>query len=120
MTKKIFKEEMLSAEQLDMVAGGTFAEQLVDAGFFQQLGYNVAGTDKLKDAYSANGVKYFYDDFVKNSYDLKVDGEWTLHPQWAVMGYVLAKRNYPGFNGKWTDSKYVHSFLKENFNVTDV
>ena len=119
MTNEILKDEMLGAEQLDLVVGGNNRETFMDAAFLQRLRYNVAGTDKIKDAYSANGVKYFYDDFVKNSYDLKVDGEWTLHPQWAVMGYVLAKRNYPGFNGNWTDSNYVHSFLKENFNITE-
>ena len=119
MTNEFLKDEVLSAEQLDMVVGGNYLETFMDAAFFQRVGYNVAGTDKIKNAYSANGVKVFLDNSIKNSYDLKVDGEWTSHPQWAVMGYVLAKRNYPGFNGKWTDSRYVHSFLKENFNITD-
>ena len=59
MTNEFLKDEMLGAEQLDMVVGGNYLETFMDAAFFQRVGYNVAGTDKIKNAYSANGVKVF-------------------------------------------------------------
>ena len=119
MTREIFKDEMLSAEQLDMVAGGTFAEQLVDAGFFQHLGYNMA-REEFKDVFADNGVKFEEGYDKSNSYKILTgDGEWTQHPHWAVLGYILSKRKYPGFNGSWTDSKYVGAFMKEHFGISD-
>lgn len=118
MRNKILKEEMLSAEQLEQVAGGSRIQTTLDTGFFKQLGYNMNKVS-LENAFADNGVK-FEENRGNNSYTFYVGGEWKKHPHFAALGYVLAKRNYPGFNGKWTDSRYVHSFLKENFNITNV
>ena len=116
MTNKILKEEMLSAEQLGLVAGGTAAENRVDVVFFHRLGYDMTRTG-IDTAYSENGVNYVGDARYSNYYSLKVNGEWCKHPHFAALGYVLAKRNYPGFNGNWTDANYVKSFLADKFNI---
>ncbi|MBE8952020.1 MAG: hypothetical protein SR1Q7_02610 [Quinella sp. 1Q7] len=51
---------------------------------------------------------------------LTSDGEFTKHPHWAALGLVLKRKNYPGFNGNRTDSNYIHSFLKENFDLSEL
>ncbi|MBR3497611.1 MAG: hypothetical protein IKO05_01300 [Selenomonadaceae bacterium] len=116
MTNKILKEEMLSAEQLGLVAGGTAAENRVDVAFFHRLGYDMTRTS-INTAYIENGVSYFGDGYYTNRYHLKMNGEWCKHPHFAALGYVLAQRKYPGFNGNWTDANYVKSFLADKFNI---
>ena len=122
MTNEIFKEEILTDEQLNLVAGGIYNETQLDKQFFNEvLGYNLLGLN-VCNAFAENGVRcsvYQGKWDISNDYSIKVNGEWHKHPRWAVLGYVLAQRHYPGFTGKWTDSKYVHSFLKEHFGITD-
>ena len=88
-----------------------------NAGSFKQLGYNM---DKVsvENAFADNGVK-FEDNHGNNGYTFYVGGEWKRHPHFAALGYVLSKRHYPGFNGSWTDSKFVGAFMKENFGISD-
>ena len=97
--------------------GGNVHETRINNKFFTQLGYNM---DKvtISEAFLHNGVRcndseeaIYYSIFTGTSY--------CYHPQWATLGYVLSRRKYPGFTGKWTDSKYVNSFLKEHFGITD-
>ena len=118
MTNEILKDEVLSAEQLDMVAGGSHTQTTLDSGFFKQLGYNM---DKVsvENAFADNGVK-FEDNHGNNGYTFYVGGQWCKHPHFAALGYVLSKRKYPGFNGSWTDSKYVGSFMKKHFGIYDI
>lgn len=119
MTIEFFKDEMLSAEQLDLVAGGSDIQNAEDVLFFYELGYD-AGSTELKDAFAANGVK-FSDRSDNNSYKILMgNGEWTQHPHWAALGYILSKRQYPGFNGSWTNSYYVKSFIKDYFGINNI
>ena len=120
MTNEIFKDEILSDEQLDLVNGGTWGETQVDKGFFVKVGYDLL-TLSIHNAFEENGVRcsvFKGKGNFSNDYRIKINGEWCKHPHFAALGYVLAQRHYPGFNGKWTDSKYVHSFLKEHFGRT--
>ena len=119
MTTEFLTNEMLSAEQLDLVAGGSDIQNAEDVLFFYELGYDVGSTE-LKDAFAKNGVK-FSDSYDNNSYKILTgNGEWTQHPHWAALGYILSKRNYPGFNGIWTDANYVKSFIKDNFGINNI
>ena len=45
MAKEILKDEILSDEQLDNVAGGTFAESYSDAQQFEKLGVKIFKND---------------------------------------------------------------------------
>ncbi len=45
MAKEILKDEILSDEQLDNVAGGTFAESYSDAQAFEKLGVKIFKND---------------------------------------------------------------------------
>ena len=107
--------ETLTMEQLDLVSGGNEAEDYVDIGFFQQLDYNMARAD-LEDVFADNGVRYSHEHYDPNNYSIL----GQKYPHWAVLGYVLKKRNYTGFNGSWTDSNYTKSFLKEHFHIRNV
>ncbi|MBR3497610.1 MAG: hypothetical protein IKO05_01295 [Selenomonadaceae bacterium] len=90
MTTEFLTNEMLSAEQLDLVAGGSDIQNAEDVLFFYELGYDVASTE-LKDAFAKNGVK-FSDRSDNNSYKILTgNGEWTQHPHFAALGYVLSK-----------------------------
>ncbi|MBR4641907.1 MAG: hypothetical protein IKO74_04185 [Selenomonadaceae bacterium] len=68
-TEKILKDEILSDEELDNVAGGTFAESYNDARAFEQLGVKIFENDlagigilnhegfvNLRNAFSKYGV----------------------------------------------------------------
>lgn len=73
---------------------------------------------KVEDIFLSCGVKYSALNG-NNSYKiLTADGEWVKHPRWAVLGRILQRKNYPGFNGNWTDLNYVKPFLKNNFDIT--
>jgi len=45
MAKEILKDELLTEEQLDNVAGGTFAESYSDANEFEKLGVKIFKND---------------------------------------------------------------------------
>ena len=45
MSKEILKDEILSDEELDNVAGGTFAESYSDAQSFEKLGVKIFKND---------------------------------------------------------------------------
>ena len=45
MTKEILKDEILKDEELDNVAGGTFAESYSDAQSFEKLGVKIFKND---------------------------------------------------------------------------
>ena len=113
-----YKIETLTMEQLDLVAGGSSAQTDTDKGFFKKLGYNMNAVT-VEDAFRDNGIMFNDSCFGDNDYVIfmKSSGEWCLHPHWAALGLVLARSKYPGFNGNWTDGKYVQSFLKEHFHV---
>jgi len=118
MVKNNSKLEKLDDEQLEQVSGGTAAQTRVDRIFFRHFGYN---TEKVsvENAFLDNGIK-FSDNYGDNSYKiLTSDGEWTNHPHWAALGYVLKQKNYPGFNGNWANESYVKSFLRSNFGITN-
>lgn len=114
MTNKIFMDELLTDEQLALVSGGTDDETDTDEIFFRKLGYRAYVND-VEEMFALNGVKYVYNlhnhTTGKNSYSIKINGEWCQHPHFAVLGYILKQRNYPGFNGNWTDRNYVKGFL---------
>ena len=95
MTNEIFKEEILTDEQLNLVVGGTYDETQLDKDFFTKvLGYNLLGLN-VHNAFKENGVMctaYTGKWGVSNDYKIKVNGEWQKHPHWAALGYVLSKR----------------------------
>ena len=110
--------ELLTMEQLDFVSGGNGTQDAADKKFFRQLGYNM---DKLglTDAFLDNGIDFTNNYPYGNYYKICLkDKGWNCHPQWAVLGYILKTREYPGFNGSWTDENYTKTFLKENFGIT--
>lgn len=45
MAKEVLKDEILNDEQLDQVAGGTFAESYNDARSFEKLGVKIFKTE---------------------------------------------------------------------------
>jgi len=47
MANEIFKDEILSDDQLDQVAGGTFAESYGDARNFEKLGVKIFSGESL-------------------------------------------------------------------------
>ena len=110
--------ELLSAEQLDLVSGGTHHEDDTDKNFFRKIGINTKGVD-IEDIFAANGVKFDANVFTKNDYSIKINGEWCRHPHLAALGYVLKQRNYPGFSGEWTNLGYVKYFIEHNLQVYD-
>ena len=70
MTKEILKDEILKDEELDNVAGGTFAESYSDANNFEKLGVKIfekdiagvpildhEGFENLRAAFDKYGVK---------------------------------------------------------------
>lgn len=63
MAKEILKEELLDDEQLDNVAGGTYAETFADMDFFTKycgIPFTGSSSDKretLRDLFAANGIK---------------------------------------------------------------
>ena len=70
MAKEILKDEILSEEELDNVAGGTFAESYGDAQSFEKLGVKIFKSDlvgvplldhegfvNLRNAFEKYGVK---------------------------------------------------------------
>ena len=119
MAEDKFTGEKLDDEQLDKVAGGSESQSRVDRIFFRHFGYDTEKVS-LKNMFFDNGIK-FSDNYGGNDYRiLTSDGEFTKHPHWAALGYVLKQRNYPGFSGNRTDSNYVHSFLKDNFDLSEL
>ena len=115
MANEIFKDEILSEEELDQVAGGNTAQDTLDEHFFWILGYDT-DNNSLDELFAQNGVKYNFRSS-DNEYKIKVKGGWANHPHWAALGYVLSKRGYPGFDGDWTDASYVKPFLDKNFGL---
>lgn len=111
------KLELLSDEDLEQVAGGNAGETRVDIAFFQQLGYDMSKIN-VSSAYNDNGVQ-FSERLGDNNYKLLKSDGWTSHPHWAAMGYVLAKKNYPGFNGEWWNADTTIPFLKEHFHISN-
>ena len=74
MSKEILKDEILKDEQLDQVAGGTFAESYSDANAFEKLGVKIFETKlagvpildhegfvNLRNAFDKYGVKIIDD-----------------------------------------------------------
>ena len=74
MSKEILKDEILKDEQLDQVAGGTFAESYSDANAFEKLGVKIFETKlagvpildhegfvNLRNAFEKYGVKVIDD-----------------------------------------------------------
>ena len=114
--ENINNEEIISDKELDSVSGGNRAQCRVDIGFFQQLGNDMYDL-KIGEAWSKYGVNYTYSEG-GNSYEFSEgNGEIKNNPQWAAMGHVLSKINYPGFNGNSSDKNYVCQFLKDNFHI---
>ena len=122
MTNKIFLDELLTDEQLDLVSDGSDDETEADESFFRKLGYRAYVND-VEEMFALNGIKYVYNlhnyNTGKNSYSIKINGKWCQHPHFAALGYILAQRHYPGFNGSWTDKAYVTGFLKKEFHMYD-
>ena len=117
MTTEILKDEVLSAEQLDLVSGGSSKQDRIDNHFFWKLGYDIDdSTERLKKLFAIYGVEYT-DHWGDNDY--KING--NKYPHWAALGYVLSKHgvlyDLNNFNGSWTDSNYVNSFLDKNFDT---
>lgn len=115
----ITQDEKLTDEQLEFVSGGSLWELNIDKSFFSKLGYNMDKTS-VENAFASVGIEFCAKNGNNDYKILTSDGEFTRHPHWAALGLVLKRKNYPGFNGNWTDSNYVHSFLKDNFDLTDL
>ena len=107
--------EILTIEQLESVSGGSAGENKVDIAFFIQLDYNITDSKSFKKAFKDNGIEF--ENFSEQNNEYSINGQ--KYPHWAALGYILKRKNYPGFNGSWTDSKYVHSFLKDHFHISD-
>ncbi|MBR5913284.1 MAG: hypothetical protein IKZ58_02815 [Selenomonadaceae bacterium] len=113
--EKIKNEEVMSEEELEQVAGGSYSQTEVDKKFFRQLGYDMTSIS-VRQAYEANGVKFSGQGIGDNEYQIEKPGGWTDHPHWAAMAYVLAQRHYPGFDGKWWEGS-AQDFIKFHFNI---
>lgn len=122
MTDEIRKDELLTEEQLNEVSGGTNREDRIDRRFFFHLGYRdarEAGSSAIENMFLAEGIKYDDGGDYSNTYKILTADGWCAHPQWAALGYILAQRRYPGFNGNWTDKACVTGFLKKEFHMYD-
>ena len=106
--------ELLSDEQLNLVAGGTAAETKVDSAFLRKLGFPTGSTDEVRDVYNYYGVQFRGHNADDNEY--KVNGNKVSHL--AAMGYVLKRGSYTRFNSsRWNDDDYVKSFLEYHFEI---
>ena len=109
MANEILKDEILSEEQLEQVAGGTCDETLHDMNFFNALiknGINVpanlhnqVGPRNLSDVFKHYGINLSEGVFTNNGYN--IDGQ--KYPRMAALGWVLGAVGYPGYNGNWGD-----------------
>ena len=73
MANEILKEELLSEDQLEGVAGGTVREYDLDTSFMQAVGVlrqGESGSDALQRAFASQGISVIFhgDDNLANEY----------------------------------------------------
>ena len=114
MTNEIFKNEMMSNEQLEQVAGGSNSQTEVDRVFLKKLGFPTGGKDGVRDVYNYYGVQFR--GYTSDDNEYKVNGNKVS--QVAAMGYVLKRGSYTRFDSsRWADEDYVKSFLEYHFKI---
>lgn len=98
---KILKDELLDDEQLDQVAGGTYAETFDDMDFFTKYcGVPFTGSaskkrETLRDLFAANGIKIkdhggIFNDEANEYYLINADGSRTEVTRNYALGYASA------------------------------
>ncbi len=107
--EKILQEEILEDEQLEQVAGGTWAQTANDRKFFQKLSVN---EKSVGGCWSKFGFE-FQSKAGDNVY--KIGDE--KFSQAGAYGKVLAEMKYPGFVGDGKDADYTKKFVKDNFGL---
>jgi len=113
--EKILQEEKLSEEQLEQVAGGSTRQTDKDRRFFNLLGIQCITPGNAEGAFGKYGVDFRPCLSADNEYIFKGANGYAHHPRHAALGYVLAKMNYPGYNGKWWDLNYTRDFIRGHF-----
>jgi len=115
MTNEIFKDEILSAEQLNEVSSGSY-EALVGDDALLQLLCSCGLFDNA--TWKPHGWRFTYSRDDNNTYQYwdKSKSDWQKMPRWYALGDLLAKANYWGFDkSKKGDGGYVKSFLTSHF-----
>ena len=108
--KKINAElEQLSDEELEQVAGGTWAQTGNDRKFFNKLDVN---KKSVGDCWSEFGFA-FKSQADNNVYKL---GDKN-YSQAGAYGVILSKMKYSGFVGDGSDENYTKDFVKKNFGL---
>jgi len=109
MTDKILQEEILSDEQLEQVAGGSWKQTGNDSNFFKQLKLN---KKSVGESWSQFGIE-FQSLAGENVYKT---GEKN-YSQVEAYSMVLSKIQYPGFIGDGNNADYTKEFVKNNFGL---
>ena len=109
-----YADEKLSDDELEQVVGGSFEQRNKDAAFFRALGRECSGSDiTVTNLFCEYGVKFYFN-LGDNTYKFQGAYSYACHPRHAALGYVLAKMNYPGYNGQWWDLNYTRNFIREH------
>ena len=118
MTNEILKDEMLSAEKLNEVSGGSEGAVLGDAALLCYL-CRCGLFDSSEASWRTQGwrvTKRMGDDNNTYQYWDKSKSDWQKMPRWYALGDLLAKANYWGFDkSKKGDGGYVTSFIRSHF-----
>lgn len=118
MAEDKFADEMLTDDELDGVVGGTHGELDKDRAFFSAvLGVDTyRGYETISREFAKHGVTYSFDAWGDNTY--RMDGgdgnSNQKHPRLAALGLVLAKMNYPGYDGNWRNCAATENFIRTN------
>lgn len=110
MANKILAAENLSDEQLEQVAGGTWAQTTDDKNFFKQLG--------IDNKVLGNAWKQFGIDFTSRAGENYYKTDGVNNSQTAAYGMVLQQLKYPGYVFDPSDTESTKDFVKANFGIT--
>ena len=107
--EKILAEEMLTDEQLEQVAGGTWTQTGNDRNFFKKLDVN---KKSVGECWAKFGI-----DFKSQAGDNIYKIGDKNYSQAEAYGLVLSKTQYPGFIGDGSDETYTKEFVKSHFDL---
>ena len=110
MKKEILKDEVLNEEQLDQVAGGTFAESYSDAQSFEKLGVKIFKNDIGVPLLDPEGFVNLRAAFEKYGVTIKDDG--------SIWGDLTgkSKANEYFINGKKVSREEAWKHINAQFN----
>lgn len=109
MANEIKKEEMLTEEQLEGVAGGTWTQTANDRKFFTAL---KVSAKSVGDCWKKYGI-----DFASKAGANDYKTGDTNNSQVKAYGIVLQKLGYEGYTFSPDDAENTKAFVKEKFGI---